>query len=272
MKKLLVFVLLAAGILPASTIVINPFAIAPAGPFAGHATLADNLENYWPNQATYGSGTVYSEDIISAKDISLGAGMSIEVAGGPDGNDCFEWDGTYTGQGYVLVDNISGGGEYTFAAWFYGPSAGYIGWASFSRTSGGPEAGCHVSKSYFSSLDRAYVGCMGDTSTNGQLGDYTGNTWALIIYRVTVTDQGATYDYSTNRRTYLPGESTIPEVSTAAKTGQTASFNPYVHIGRGYWNAASGQRLGPMMLWSRLLTDTECSDLYNSGTGLFYDQ
>lgn len=103
----------------------------------------------------------------------------------------------------------------------------------------------------------------GGTCTSGALSD---NTWYHVVCVRDLADTGS------EQRLYINGSS----VDTAANTNTTATGddNEEMQIGRYYFGTTGGGyfdgQIDEIGIWSRALTSTEVSDLYNSGNGLAY--
>ncbi len=225
------------------------------GSIVTHPTLSDNLVSYYKLDETSGtsiSDSLNTNNATATNSAILGyTGIINKAVDFSTGNYYISapMSGLSSSSGSIsLWVKVETGGDATI-----GQSIGTNGKMAFYFNANGTVT--YVYQTSYSSTKIFY-------SNQGTSG--TENTWRHVVY---------TSDSSGNKL-YINGS----QVSITYING-TSSINYFfdnttLYIGASYHNGSLDYKLGKfdeIALWSRALTSTEISDLYNEGNGLKYD-
>lgn len=208
--------------------------------------LSDNLEAYYKFDESSGNAADATGNGYTATNTSVTYSTG-KINNGAD----------FNGSSSKFSHTLNLGGDFSISVWFYGDSFAsypyiYNDWGGsdnkniffimydggdlkFNRGNGGASEGTALSVSGFST-----------------------STW----YHVVITQAG------TAQKMYV--NAGAPSTATATYTGGATAETPYIGSqatgGGDIWDGI----IDEMGFWSRAITSTEVSDLYNGGAGLAY--
>jgi hypothetical protein len=236
----------------------QPIVAPVAGPFNGHATLSNGLMAYWgfegtvttPPSPDYLGNPTYGGYTFS----NQGTGLSSAVGEGVNGNGYRKNEG---GDNYFEISTgdfkLSQMVDLTIVAWVKVVSRGlYI---FFVDDDGGGFTDYQMSFNNALAMS-VFDGDGIPLTVNGTPG--TGSQWNLVVGG---WDSGQSKVFaSTNGegKIYSSGTTTPSDVGVRAATGlKSMSGTPNVWVDE-------------LLIYNRVLTDPEITDLYSAGSGLFY--
>lgn len=236
---------------------------ATSGPFNGHATLADDLVSYWALDEE--SGTRY--DSVGSNDLQDNNTVGFEAVAGPPnfpGGKAASFvaanDESLTRAYASLVDWPQA--DFHIAGWV-NVADGNVAGGWICRRGGG--VGLNDWRILFiGTNERLYLSATTDGTNetllaNSGAGSAPLNQWLFLEVRRSGTTLGIAVNggaFADVTQSPIPN-GTSPLVIGNINSGGVAGFTPTAQY-------------GPIMLWSRVLTVQERTDLYNSGDGLFY--
>lgn len=239
----------------------NQNAPAPAGPFGGHATLADGLVSYWPLDEESG----VRADLVGSNDLTDNNTVGFASVTGPPNFPAGKAASFVAANSeYLSRTNFTfGSGSYTYAVWAYSSSPST--YQSFGSVGTGAWAGITSELGGLITAGTLYnqIGYDGGSLSNYSTKAAPSNdAWHLIM---------TTYDADTNiiqvyvddvaGTAFSPADNRYNDAASVLRIGSLQNLLA------SYWNG----QLSNAAVWSRVLTSQERTDLYNSGAGLFYE-
>lgn len=228
---------------------------APAGPFGGHATLADGLVSYWPLDEESG----VRADLVGSNDLTDNNTVGFASVTGPPNFPAGK-----------AASFVAANSEYlkNAAADFSGITDAFTVsiWCSLADVAATYKKFVTLYNGatpvwYFDAYQsdaRFLIGA--DYHGNSLSNQYPLNTWVHAVIWVNAGD--------TKVNISINGGSTITSATGAAPTYGTRKITLGSDDGAAhYFNGL----MAHVAVWSRALTDQERTDLYNSGAGLFYE-
>jgi len=230
---------------------------APAGPFGGHATLTDGLVSYWPLDEESGTRV----DIVGTNDLTDNNTVGFASVTGPPNFPAGKAASFVAANSEYLsiADNasVSLTGSTTWVAWVKPASAGTTRPVIAKRqTSIEFQLLVDNSNTIAAYIEDSVAG----SATFSGSAVVSAGSWHLLIWW---------YDAS-DKKIYGLVDNANQQVSSALPNSPRDS-NQAFEIGRSAAAFHYGGEIGPVLLYSRVLTAQERTDLYAAGAGLFYE-
>lgn len=216
----------------------NKYGVSP--PFGGHATLTNDLWAYYTMEAADGDDATGNHDATPS-------GTPPNVTTGKNGNGLDFTTNAY----YLDIETPGAITDYTVSGWFYMLSA--RGFDGTTHVLSDPVTAYLI---YFDTNGKPGYHGSGYLTHTDAIGT---DGWHHVVWSAETTT-GAYYvvidgDWAGRKYAAAGATTTLnPSIIAASDTG-TNDFDGYI------------DELG---IWSRVLTQQEVEDLYNSGSGLFY--
>ena len=240
--------------------IVNFWRSLVSGPFGGHATLTDNLVSVWPISEdgfdVHGTNDLTNNNTVTfvAKGAGAPANMPANVA-----NFVAASSQNFTGTAVAAMTN-----NFTWAQWINVGNA--TRWGLVNNGINAAPYGFTVEVSVFGAGDiLVFAKSDGSDYAYTATGVVTtdGSAWRLLIIAYDTTEPVA----ANKIRVYV---NDVNKVVTPAVAAVAHTVGNFLGIGRRTTDRYYQGKMSSPMIWSRILTAAERTDLYASGDGLFY--